>query len=156
MLHQGTENPWTDQRVDDLKRMWHDGCSSTQIARELGGVTRNAVIGKVHRLGLSRPFEAAKAALSQPRPRTRTGNGHAIRTNLPSKPLPAPAPIPREAPTSLDLTIDEIRSDQCHYPYGDRAPFLYCGHATAGGSWCPFHGRRMIDHANTVRLKRYG
>ena len=44
---------WTDERVDLLKKMWNDGQSASQIAKELGGVTRNAVIGKVHRLGLS-------------------------------------------------------------------------------------------------------
>lgn len=44
---------WTDERVDLLKKMWNEGHSASQIAKELGGVTRNAVIGKVHRLGLS-------------------------------------------------------------------------------------------------------
>ncbi len=44
---------WTDERVETLKLMWSEGKSASQIAKELGGVTRNAVIGKVHRLGLS-------------------------------------------------------------------------------------------------------
>lgn len=44
---------WTDERVETLKKMWGEGRSASQIAKELGGVTRNAVIGKVHRLGLS-------------------------------------------------------------------------------------------------------
>jgi GcrA cell cycle regulator len=44
---------WTDERVETLKRMWSEGASASQIAKELGQVTRNAVIGKVHRLGLS-------------------------------------------------------------------------------------------------------
>ena len=44
---------WTEDRVEKLKTMWTDGNSSSQIAKALGGVTRNAVIGKVHRLGLS-------------------------------------------------------------------------------------------------------
>ncbi|MGY6696958.1 MAG: GcrA family cell cycle regulator [Roseinatronobacter sp.] len=44
---------WTDERVELLKKMWNEGHSASQIAKELGGVTRNAVIGKVHRLGLS-------------------------------------------------------------------------------------------------------
>jgi GcrA cell cycle regulator len=44
---------WTDERVETLKRMWINGATASQIAKELGGVTRNAVIGKVHRLGLS-------------------------------------------------------------------------------------------------------
>ena len=44
---------WTDERVETLKKLWADGLSASQIAAELGGITRNAVIGKVHRLGLS-------------------------------------------------------------------------------------------------------
>ncbi len=44
---------WTDERVETLRAMWAEGKSASQIAKELGGVTRNAVIGKVHRLGLS-------------------------------------------------------------------------------------------------------
>ena len=44
---------WTDERVTVLKKLWAEGHSASQIAKQLGGVTRNAVIGKVHRLGLS-------------------------------------------------------------------------------------------------------
>jgi GcrA cell cycle regulator len=63
---------WTDERVETLKKMWAEGQSASQIAKELGGVTRNAVIGKVHRLGLS----------------NRAGAG----------PVPGPAPVTNGAP----------------------------------------------------------
>lgn len=53
---------WTDERVETLKRMWAEGQSASQIAKELGGVTRNAVIGKVHRLGLSHRTPAPAGA----------------------------------------------------------------------------------------------
>src|SRR5215204_2080671 len=43
---------WTEERINRLKKMWHDGATASQIAEELGGVSRNAVIGKAHRLGL--------------------------------------------------------------------------------------------------------
>lgn len=52
---------WTDERVETLKRMWAEGQSASAIAKELGGVTRNAVIGKVHRLGLSNRNDEAEA-----------------------------------------------------------------------------------------------
>jgi GcrA cell cycle regulator len=52
---------WTDERVETLKKMWSEGQSASQIAKELGGVTRNAVIGKVHRLGLSNRSGGAPA-----------------------------------------------------------------------------------------------
>ncbi|NAZ35246.1 GcrA family cell cycle regulator [Rubellimicrobium sp. CFH 75288] len=64
---------WTDERVETLKRMWSEGASASQIAKELGGVTRNAVIGKVHRLGLSnrggpaeQPEEPAEESAAAP------------------------------------------------------------------------------------------
>ena len=57
---------WTDDRVETLKKMWGEGQSASQIAKELGGVTRNAVIGKVHRLGLSNRTAAAPAAAAKP------------------------------------------------------------------------------------------
>ncbi|WP_444463275.1 GcrA family cell cycle regulator [Rhodobacter capsulatus] len=55
---------WTDERVELLKKMWTEGQSASQIAKELGGVTRNAVIGKVHRLGLSNRVEGAAAPVA--------------------------------------------------------------------------------------------
>ena len=63
---------WTDERVELLTKMWGEGQSASQIAKELGGVTRNAVIGKVHRLGLSnratstaKPDAKVKSALKE-------------------------------------------------------------------------------------------
>jgi GcrA cell cycle regulator len=58
---------WTDERVELLKKLWADGLSASRIAAELGGVSRNSVIGKVHRLGLS--GRATSASASVPRPR---------------------------------------------------------------------------------------
>src|SRR4051812_833531 len=61
-------NAWTDERVERLKKLWSDGLSASQIAAELGGgVTRNAVIGKVHRLGLS--GRGKPTGTGTPRPR---------------------------------------------------------------------------------------
>ena len=62
---------WTDERVELLKKLWQDGLSASQIAKQLGGVTRNAVIGKVHRLGLSgraTPSKPARTVFKAPRP----------------------------------------------------------------------------------------
>ncbi|KIX18296.1 MULTISPECIES: GcrA family cell cycle regulator [Paracoccus] len=71
---------WTDDRVETLKRMWSEGQSASAIAKELGGVTRNAVIGKVHRLGLSNRTEEPEAAAPAP--------------------APAPEPVAREKPAA--------------------------------------------------------
>jgi GcrA cell cycle regulator len=59
---------WTDERVELLKKMWSEGQSASQIAKELGGVTRNAVIGKVHRLGLSNRAGASPAKPAKEKP----------------------------------------------------------------------------------------
>ncbi|KNX41182.1 GcrA cell cycle regulator [Roseovarius tolerans] len=80
---------WNDERVDLLKKMWGEGQSASQIAKELGGVTRNAVIGKVHRLGLSnRNGSGASGAASEAKPAPAAE----------AKPKPAPKPAPKTAP----------------------------------------------------------
>ena len=55
---------WTDERVERLKKLWSEGLSASQIAAQLGGVSRNAVIGKVHRLSLPGRADAARQAMS--------------------------------------------------------------------------------------------
>lgn len=90
---------WTDDRVETLKKMWGEGQSASQIAKELGGVTRNAVIGKVHRLGLSNRATTtttkteAKAKPSKPdaKPRSKPA------TRSPKAATPPPAPEPTKA-----------------------------------------------------------
>ena len=77
---------WTDERVETLKAMWSEGKSASQIAKELGGVTRNAVIGKVHRLGLSNRVG---------------GNDHPEDELAPRDP-PAEEPAPEPAPEAAD------------------------------------------------------
>ena len=84
---------WTDERIATLTKMWEGGATASQIAEELGGVSRNAVIGKAHRLGLkARPSpvkanETKETKKKEPAPR-------------PSAPAIAPAPAPREKPVA--------------------------------------------------------
>ena len=61
---------WTDDRVEILKKLWGEGQSASQIAKELGGVTRNAVIGKVHRLGLSNRATSSSSSKSDKKSKT--------------------------------------------------------------------------------------
>ncbi len=83
---------WTDERVELLKKMWGEGQSASQIAKELGGVTRNAVIGKVHRLGLSN--RATATATAKPEPKAKP----APKAEAKPKPAPKPAePVRAEA-----------------------------------------------------------
>jgi GcrA cell cycle regulator len=82
---------WTDERVETLKRLWTDGLSASQIAAELGGITRNAVIGKVHRLGLSGRAKSPSSAA--PRPRHGRPHGPKIRGSRPAAATPR-SPMP--------------------------------------------------------------
>ena len=79
MSNQRELRNWTDDRIEQLKSLWTEGLSSTQIARALGGLTRNAVIGKVHRLGL-----AGRASPHRnDRPRLPLAPKVSMRTHLP-------------------------------------------------------------------------
>ena len=103
---------WTDERVETLKRMWSEGQSASAIAKELGGVTRNAVIGKVHRLGLSNrnddaeatpaPAPAEKKAAKKPaKPASATPASAPAAEAAPAKPEPAPTPEPAAQPAFM-------------------------------------------------------
>ena len=97
---------WTDERVETLKKMWGEGQSASQIAKELGGVTRNAVIGKVHRLGLSNRAgstgSAAKAA-----PKEKPAAAPAAATKPVAKPAPKPKAAPASTPPKEEPELDE-------------------------------------------------
>ncbi|MCB1332518.1 MAG: GcrA cell cycle regulator [Roseivivax sp.] len=95
---------WTDERVELLKKMWSEGQSASQIAKELGGVTRNAVIGKVHRLGLSNragaaPAPAAAAGKPEAKPAAEAEK-KATAKPAAQKPEPAPQSKPAEQPAA--------------------------------------------------------
>lgn len=102
---------WTDERIDRLKTMWENGLTASQIADELGGVSRNAVIGKAHRLGLkSRPSPVkanepeAKAAAPKPKAKV------AEKPTAPRAAAPV-APAERPAPSFTTPTPVQPRSD---------------------------------------------
>ncbi|NCU19608.1 GcrA cell cycle regulator [Candidatus Falkowbacteria bacterium] len=104
---------WTDERVETLKKMWAEGQSASQIAKELGGVTRNAVIGKVHRLGLSNRVGAADPAPASASPTHEPeaapvdeaparAAAPAVEPAAPRvEPRPAPAAAPRVEPAAV-------------------------------------------------------
>ncbi|MCP5086522.1 MAG: GcrA cell cycle regulator [Rhodobacteraceae bacterium] len=90
---------WTDDRVELLKNMWGEGKSASQIAKELGGVTRNAVIGKVHRLGLSNRATPAKAAKEKaPAKEAAKAKPKASAPSSETKPADKPLNIPPRKP----------------------------------------------------------
>jgi GcrA cell cycle regulator len=100
---------WTDDRVEILKKMWGEGQSASQIAKELGGVTRNAVIGKVHRLGLSNRTTAGAAAKAEPKAKAAAPK---------AKPAPklSPEPVPVPASAKPDLKTEPAIAPQHNRP----------------------------------------
>ncbi|MEM6634507.1 MAG: GcrA family cell cycle regulator [Pseudomonadota bacterium] len=142
---------WTEERVTLLKKLWGEGQSASQIAKELGGVTRNAVIGKVHRLGLSNRNGGAET----PRPRDAGTTPKAARKTAAEKPAAAAAPpqapvqarreiVPAGQPlppqpsaneispevlatqrevqkNALRLSLMELTERTCKWPFGDPA-----------------------------------
>ncbi|HUG60928.1 MAG TPA: GcrA family cell cycle regulator, partial [Methylomirabilota bacterium] len=126
---------WTDERVERLKSLWLEGLSASQIAAELGGVTRNAVIGKVHRLGLSgrtrpqvqssRPQASARpkgpsrpSAPSAPRPSRPLSIGNvALKADDSPQPRVSTAPVVDEGPVVFErMSILNLNETTCKWP----------------------------------------
>ena len=126
-------NIWLEkpELVEQLKDLWEEGYSASQCARKLGnGISRNACIGKINRMGIEMPTRT-----NVPRaPRER------FKQNVGLKKAPYIPPPPPCAPDSLNLDIEQLSDRTCKWPYGERAPFLYCGCPPQQNSpWCPFH-----------------
>lgn len=152
---------WTDERVELLKRLWAEGLSASQIAQKLGAVTRNAVIGKVHRLGLSgratpsRPSRrTAKPAVARPARAT-----PAAASAAPRPAAPPPAPLePAKLPSGEFATVLTLGSHICKWPIGDPddASFRFCGrHAGAATPYCEAHAR-VAYQPQKKRVRRPG
>ncbi len=115
---------WTEKRIKALKKFWEKGLTASQIAAELGDVTRNAVIGKAHRLGLS-------------------GRPSPLKNNV--KPAPAAKPAPKkqedESPQE-QITLLMLTDRMCKWPVGHPGDddFHFCGgKSTPGQPYCAQH-----------------
>lgn len=136
---------WNDDRIQRLKILWLEGRTAEWIARDLGaGITRSAVLGKVHRLRLSE----GRGPTSKPKP------PHAPRR--PQQPFVKavverappdrrrPETEPPEPPPAEAKSILTVRRLDCRWPYGDPgdADFCLCGRRVARGSFCQSHAAR--------------
>ena len=159
---------WTDDRVALLSKLWvADERTATQCARELG-VTRNAVIGKVFRLGLTKRHNIAAKKLKGPGKfvglvkaarKARSANRvppKPARIKLPPPDVFAPAAdaVPHAAwealPGTVPVTLEALSRTGCRWPIGDDAPFMFCGcEALAGSSYCPTHRHRATGKGTT-------
>lgn len=153
---------WTDERVELLKKLWSEGLSASQIAGRIGGVTRNAVIGKVHRLGLSgratttrmkshraRPRMAQGAAKKAQKPRFAQVGNPALRALYQPDAEPfVPSVEELVIPEKERKSIQTLAECDCRWPIGDPqlADFHFCGKAKVTGlPYCEFHARRAFQ-----------
>jgi GcrA cell cycle regulator len=154
---------WTDERVESLKKLWQEGLSASQIAGRLGGVTRNAVIGKVHRLGLSgrattsrmkshrprRPAAATQKRLATKPRFAQTGNT-ALRALYQGDTVEPYVPAVEELviPEKERKYITTLTENCCRWPIGDpqHDDFHFCGKGKVTGlPYCEFHARRAFQ-----------
>ena len=168
---------WTDERVEQLRQLWIEGKSASHIANLLGhGLTRNAVIGKVHRLGLAGRAKSSGASVSRPRPasadhgaqraatpRAAPAARRMVRgaTALAIQPQSAAEPDPEAfegvvLPMSLRVTIIELKEAMCRWPLGDPTSpdFRYCGSPATVGPYCGHHGGLAYQPPNERRRDR--
>lgn len=150
---------WTDERIERLKALYadtHTKWSASQIAEKLGGgLSRNAIIGKLYRMGMQRGAVDEKTTHNRnglAGKRASLGIGSAVqkinaavqKINSPAAPKVKPEPFvcaPVVDLSPLHLTLIELKDEMCRYPYGDDpATMTFCGHPTVSGrSWCPKH-----------------
>lgn len=166
-----TTMQWTDERVEKLKRLWAEGLSASQIAAQLGGVSRNAVIGKVHRLNLpgrakaggsssaarpaKRPTQTPRPAAFQNRPAantstrtvTRTAGATALKEEIEVEAyeeVEVRRSLNVVVPISRRLALTELTERTCKWPIGDpmKDDFHFCGCEIADSApYCTYHAK---------------
>ncbi|WP_163270605.1 GcrA family cell cycle regulator [Chelativorans alearense] len=170
---------WTDERVEMLKKLWAEGLSASQIAAQLGGVSRNAVIGKVHRLKLSsRGRATASPARQKKSAASGGGGGGARRQRGGSRPVTASVgatalkvqfeedavayqqlrPVENVVvPISRNLKLVQLTEHTCKWPNGDplSEDFSFCGNDAGESSpYCTYHSRLAYQPASERRRNR--
>ena len=147
---------WTRDRVDLLKVLWAEGLSASLIAGRLGGVTRNAVIGKVHGLGLSGRATTLRMEVHRPPPQApKTKELHMTQWGNPrehpvsQKTEPVSPPIEELViPLAERKTLEMLSESSCRWPIGDphTEDFHFCGKLKVKNiPYCEFHARRAFQ-----------
>ena len=168
-------NFWTRERIDILTKLWGDGLSASQVAEKIGGCTRNAVISKIHRLGLTgRPQDINRGRQGlRGRITSNRRPAYAANNNKPITPGSAAFNAPR-GPTAeaepyestyveIDVPIAErkqlvdLEKDDCRWPIGDPrdSQFHFCNRKKLmGGVYCDHHTRVAYQPATPSSERR--
>jgi GcrA cell cycle regulator len=138
-----SNRPWSPELTERLAALWADGLSASQIAAELGNVTRNAVIGKVDRLGL--PGRPKPASFANARPRRRKPSNLMSKNDIKMLEKPAafkarPRAVPPTEPKPRNKTLMQLRPRECKWPYGT-GPYVFCANRAEPGRrpYCAYH-----------------
>lgn len=137
---------WTDERVALLKKLWGEGKTAAEIAKELGGVTRNAVIGKAHRLKLSNRLSPIQQNNKKP-------VAKAVEEKQPPRKI-ANDPPPMDMKIK-GVSLAELKEKMCRWPIGDpKDPdFRFCGcQSVAGLPYCGEHAKVAYQAATRNRI----
>ncbi|ANW00670.1 GcrA family cell cycle regulator [Bradyrhizobium icense] len=149
-------NAWTEERIETLKHLWDTGSSAAEIAAELGGLTRNAVLGKIFRLGLSesKVLRAEKMSRAiqkswEKRPR------QSVRAELPPKMSAETVQLRCAEIIPRNVSLYDLAEDDCKYPYGEGCEITFCGHpSVVGRSYCGPHSWLTADVSKRSRAER--
>ncbi len=151
---------WTEDRVSILKKLWGDGHTAAEIAKQLGGVTRNAVIGKAHRLKLSNrvsPIQQNKKAANKnvERKDLKKTKVSSVKTSSTASYVDAvEKPVEAVIPDNLHSLL-ELKPRMCRWPSGDpkEKEFGFCGEKTISGiPYCEEHAKLAYQAATRNRI----
>tara|TARA_B100001057_G_C22308785_1_gene741223 strand:- start:107 stop:601 length:495 start_codon:yes stop_codon:yes gene_type:complete len=131
---------WTEEKVESLKKLWGSGKTASQIAEIIGGISRNAVIGKAHRLNLSAKIKTRTATSNQnfdnytneKNIKTRTGRKNKFKSLI----------IEKDFEPENPKQLEELDENSCKWPIGhpDDKSFYFCGRTSLKDfSYCKLH-----------------
>jgi len=124
---------WTEERIEELSKLWAEGLSAAEIGKRLG-ITKNAVVGKVHRLGLPKRGSPIKRSAT-----------------------PKPRPKRKEVKGGGTVTLQSLKSGMCSWPTGEPGTpeFRFCGEETVSGKpYCATHCERAYVKSSKGEKQR--
>jgi len=136
---------WTDERVTLLRKLWCEGKTAAEIAKALGGVTRNAVIGKAHRLKLSNRISPIQQNTKKP-----------VKSPEEKQKTRIAVAAPRPQINIKGIKFDQLKERMCRWPVGDpqEEDFKFCGcESTPGMPYCDGHAKMAYQAARARTLK---
>jgi len=156
------KDAWPDERIAELKKLWAEGHTAAEIGRRMSGLSRNAILGKAYRVGLSRqaPDKPAKPAPQRKHAKSNSYNHMAARNLAEGKGAfsrPKAMPSLRETANCVArLHLEQLGPRHCRWPIGNvgEPGFGFCGEVIHFGPYCEPH-RALGTTGETLNAKQY-